>query len=104
MPMSDMKAPTVRPWPIDERTAFLAAVLLYVVTTAWGVLNDGFHSDDWRHVNGTSPLWTAIEGRWLLEVIFRDLLGERFLLPVQVTLAFPCFWWVARILAAVDAP
>jgi hypothetical protein len=104
MPMSDMKAPTVRPWPIDERTAFLAAVLLYVVTTAWGVLNDGFHSDDWRHVNGTSPLWTAIEGRWLLEVIFRDLLGERFLLPVQVTLAFPCFWWVARILAAHAAP
>jgi hypothetical protein len=104
MPMRDMPAAAARPWRIDERTAFRAAVLIYLVTTAWGVLNDGFHSDDWRHVNGTSPLWTAIEGRWLLEVIFRDLFGERFLLPVQVTLAFPCFWWVARTVAAHAAP
>lgn len=93
------------PWRrIDARGALLAAALLYLVTTGWGVLTDGFHSDDWRHVNGTSALWTAAEGRWLLEVIFRDLFGERFLLPVQVALAFPCLWWVARVLARHAAP
>jgi hypothetical protein len=93
------------PWRrIDARGALLAAVLLYLVTTGWGVLTDGFHSDDWRHVNGTSALWTAAEGRWLLEVIFRDLFGERFLLPVQVALAFPCLWWVAGVLARHAAP
>lgn len=84
---------------VDERTALLSAIVLYLVTTGWGVLNDGFHSDDWRHLGGASPLWTAVEGRWLLEVIFRDLFGERFLLPVQLALAFPCFWWTARVLA-----
>ncbi len=89
---------------IDWRAALLAAIVLYTVTTGWGVLNDGFHSDDWRHLNGTSPLWTAVEGRWLLEVIFRDLFGQRFLLPVQLALAFPCFWWVARVLARHAAP
>ena len=80
------------------------AALLYLLTTAYGVLNDGFHSDDWRHVAGVSPLWTAVEGRWFLEVIFRDLLGERFLLPVQLALAFPCLYWVARTLARHAAP
>lgn len=89
---------------LDRGGALLAALVLYLVTTGWGILNDGFHSDDWRHLTGTSPLWTAVEGRWLLEVIFRDLLGERFLLPVQVALAFPCFWWVARTLARHAAP
>jgi len=93
------------PWRrIDARGALLAALVLYLVTTGWGVLTDGFHSDDWRHLGGTSALWTAAEGRWLLEVIFRDLLGERFLLPVQVALAFPCLWWVARALARHAAP
>ncbi len=80
------------------------ALLLYGLTTGYGVLNDGFHSDDWRHVAGVSPLWTAVEGRWVLEVIFRDLLGERFLLPVQLSLAFPCLYWVARTLARRAAP
>ncbi|WP_347313467.1 glucosyltransferase domain-containing protein [Defluviimonas sp. SAOS-178_SWC] len=87
-----------------EVWAIAAAALLYVLTTAYGVLNDGFHSDDWRHVAGVSPLWTAVEGRWVLEVIFRDLLGERFLLPVQLALAFPCLYWVARTLARHAAP
>lgn len=94
--------------PRSERTAELRALglaaLLYLLTTAYGVLNDGFHSDDWRHVAGVSPLWTAVEGRWVLEVIFRDLLGERFLLPVQLALAFPCLYWVARTLARQAAP
>lgn len=85
---------------IDRQTASRAALALHVVTTAWDVVHDGFPSHDWRHLNGPSPLWTAIEGRWLPEVIVRDLLGENFLLPVQVALAFPCFWWVARTLAA----
>jgi hypothetical protein len=100
-----MRMTDAAPWRrIDARGALLAALVLYVVTTGWGILNDGFHSDDWRHVNGTSALWTAAEGRWLLEVIFRDLFGERFLLPVQVALAFPCFWWVAGVLARHAAP
>lgn len=90
-------------WSGEARTLMLA-VLLYLLSTAYGVLNDGFHSDDWRHVAGVSPLWTAVEGRWFLEVIFRDLLGERFLLPVQLALAFPCLYWVARTLARHAAP
>lgn len=100
-----MRLTDLAPWRrLDARGALLAAALLYLVTTGWGVLTDGFHSDDWRHVNGTSALWTGAEGRWLLEVIFRDLFGERFLLPVQVALAFPCMWWVAGVLARHAAP
>lgn len=87
-----------------EVRALGLALLLYVLTTGYGVLNDGFHSDDWRHVAGVSPLWTAVEGRWVLEVIFRELLGERFLLPVQLALAFPCLYWVARTLSRHVAP
>jgi hypothetical protein len=89
---------------IDGRSALVAAIVLYLTITGWGILNDGFHSDDWRHLNGTSALWTAVEGRWLLEIIYRDLLGERFLLPVQLALAFPCLWWVARTLSRHAAP
>lgn len=86
------------------RSALLAALVLYALTTGWGVLNDGFHSDDWRHLHGASPLWTRVEGRWVLEVIFRHLLGEHFLLPVQLALAFACFWWVAGVIARHAAP
>lgn len=89
---------------IGEARALGLALLLYALTTGYGVLNDGFHSDDWRHVAGVSPLWTAVEGRWVLEVIFRDLLGERFLLPIQIALAFPCLYWVARTLSRHAAP
>ncbi len=89
---------------LGEVRALGLAVLLYGLTTGYGVLNDGFHSDDWRHVAGVSPLWTAVEGRWVLEVIFRDLLGERFLLPIQLALAFPCLYWVARTLSRHVAP
>ncbi len=79
--------------------AFALAAGLFLLVTGYGVLNDGYHSDDWRHIAGVSPLWTAVEGRWLLEVIFRDLLGERFLLPIQLALAFPCLYWAAHILS-----
>ncbi len=89
--------------PGDAWALGLAAAL-FVLTTAYGVVHDGFHSDDWRHVAGVSPLWTAVEGRWFLEVIFRDLLGERFLLPIQLVLAFPCLYWVAQVLACHAAP
>lgn len=77
----------------------LIALGLYLIVTGWGLLNDGYHSDDWRHLTGASPLWTAVEGRWLLDFIYRFLLGERFLPPVQMALAFPCFFWVAWTLA-----
>jgi hypothetical protein len=79
--------------------SLLVALGLYLIVTAYGVLNDSFHSDDWRHLTGASPLWVAVEGRWLLDAIYRYLLGERFLLPVQLTLAFPCLYWVAWDLA-----
>lgn len=88
----------------NEGAALIAALALYALTLGWGVLTDGNHSDDWRHLNGTSPLWTKVEGRWLLEVIYRDLLGERFRPLLQVALAFPCFWWGARTLARHAAP
>jgi hypothetical protein len=79
--------------------SLLVAVALYLVVTVHGVLTDSFHSDDWRHLTGASPLWTRVEGRWLLDAIYRYLLGERFLLPIQLTLAFPCLCWVAWELA-----
>ena len=105
MPTSDRASHARFPFSAPgEGRALALALLLYILTTAFGVLNDGFHSDDWRHAAGVSPLWTAIEGRWFLEVIFRDLLGERFLLPVQLALAFPCLYWVAATLARHAAP
>lgn len=84
--------------------ALLIAALFYALTTGYGVITDGYHSDDWRHVHGTSPLWTALEGRWFLEVLYRGLLGERFLPAIQVALAFPCFYWIAGRLARHAAP
>lgn len=88
----------------SARGSLLAAALLYVVVTAYGVVNDGYHSDDWRHLTGASPLWVAVEGRWLLDLIYRDLLGERFLLPVQLLLAFPCLFGVSWLLARRAVP
>ncbi len=96
--------PTLLPDALTPRGAFLFAALAYILVTGFGVVNDGYHSDDWRHITGASPLWTSVEGRWLLEVIFRDLLGERFLQPVQLALAFPCLYWVALCLARHAAP
>jgi hypothetical protein len=84
---------------LTPKQGLLIALGLYLVVTGWGVLNDGYHSDDWRHLTGASPLWTAVEGRWLLDLIYRVLLGQRFLPPVQVALAFPCLFWVAWTLA-----
>ncbi|MCA0273708.1 MAG: glucosyltransferase domain-containing protein [Proteobacteria bacterium] len=84
---------------LTPKQGLLTALCLYLVVTGWGVLNDGYHSDDWRHLTGASPLWTAVEGRWLLDLIYRDILGQRFLPPVQAALAFPCFYWVAWTLA-----
>lgn len=84
---------------LTPRQGLLIALCLYLTVTGWGLLNDGYHSDDWRHLTGASPLWTAVEGRWLLDLIYRDLLGQRFLPPVQMALAFPCFYWVAWTLA-----
>ena len=90
--------------PLTARGSLLAAALLYVAVTAYGVVNDGYHSDDWRHLTGASPLWVAVEGRWLLDLIYRDLLGERFLLPVQLLLAFPCLFGAAWLLARRAVP
>ena len=84
---------------VTPMRSVLAALGIYLIVTGWGVVNDGYHSDDWRHLTGASPLWTAVEGRWLLDFIYRWLLGERFLPPVQLALAFPCFFWVAWTLA-----
>ena len=93
-----------RSGPLTARGSLLAAALLYLAVTAYGVVNDGYHSDDWRHLTGASPLWVAVEGRWLLDLIYRDLLGERFLLPVQLLLAFPCLFGVAWLLARRAVP
>lgn len=91
-------------WLTPGRSLRLA-LGLYLIVTVPGVLGDSFHSDDWRHLTGASPLWVAVEGRWLLDLIYRYLLGERFLLPIQLALAFPCLYWVARELAGrVSAP
>lgn len=50
-------------WGVTPKQGLLIALCLYLVVTGWGVLNDGYHSDDWRHLTGASPLWTAVEGR-----------------------------------------
>lgn len=90
-------------WVTPARSV-AAAAILYAVVTGYGVLNDGYHSDDWRHLTGASPLWVAVEGRWLLDLIYRALLGEHFLLPVQLALAFPCFFATAWLIAGRAAP
>ncbi len=95
--MTDVRPDPAR-WLTPARS-LAVALGLYLVVTCYGVLNDGYHSDDWRHLTGASPLWVGSEGRWLLDLIYRFVLGERFLLPLQLTLAFPCFYWVASVLA-----
>ena len=85
---------------VTPARSLVAAALLFTIVTGYGVLNDGYHSDDWRHLTGASPLWVAVEGRWLLDLIYRGLLGEKFLLPVQLALAFPCLFATAWLLAA----
>lgn len=95
--MNDLLLRAIR--AVTPMRSLLIALGLYLLVTGWGLLNDGYHSDDWRHLAGASPLWTAVEGRWLLDFIYRFLLGERFLPPVQMAMAFPCFFWVAWTLA-----
>ncbi|MEZ5779552.1 MAG: glucosyltransferase domain-containing protein [Paracoccaceae bacterium] len=87
------------PARLKQNGALALALALYLIVTVYGVLNDGYSSDDWRHINGASDIWAGVEGRWLLDVIYRYLLGERFLPQLQLTLAFPCFYGTAYLLA-----
>lgn len=82
----------------------LSALLLFGLVTGLGLMVEGYNADDWRHLAGDYVPWTATEGRWVMEVIFRDLLGDRFRMPLQLTLAFLCFLAVAWILARAVAP
>ena len=84
---------------LTHRRAFILASVVYLLVTVYGVLNDGYLADDWRHINGASDVWAGVEGRWLLDAIYRYLLGERFMPPLQLMLAFPCFYGTAYFLA-----
>lgn len=79
---------------------FVAAALgLYAAITGFGLLVEGYNPDDWRHLAGDYVPWASNEGRWVMEVIFRDLLGNRFLMPLQLALAFLCFLAIAWVLS-----
>ncbi|MBL9060739.1 MAG: hypothetical protein JNK88_12030, partial [Mangrovicoccus sp.] len=82
----------------------LAALVVYALVTGLGLMVEGYNADDWRHLAGDYVPWTATEGRWVMEVIFRDLLGDRFRMPLQLALAFLCFLAISWTLAGAVAP
>ncbi len=82
----------------------LAALVLFGLVTGLGLMVEGYNADDWRHLAGDYVPWTATEGRWAMEVIFRDLLGDRFRMPLQLVLAFLCFLAMSWIIARAVAP
>ena len=77
----------------------LVALAVYAVVTGFGLMVEGYNPDDWRHLAGDYAPWASGEGRWVMEVIFRDLLGNRFLMPLQLALAFLCFLAIAWVLS-----
>ncbi|MDH5528646.1 MAG: glucosyltransferase domain-containing protein [Paracoccaceae bacterium] len=98
-------------WPVHwgVTAALLACLAVYLSGTAPWLVMDGPNPDDWRQMAGAPaggmPLnWTTEEGRWAMDLIFVYLFGERFLTPLQVALAFPCFFWIAHCLAGRAAP
>jgi len=83
--------------------------LIWFAVTGWGILMAGPNPDDWRQMAGAPPgpmplNWTDDEGRWAMELIYVRLLGERFLTPLQILLAFPCLAGIAHLLARRAAP
>ncbi|MCA8880678.1 MAG: glucosyltransferase domain-containing protein [Rhodobacteraceae bacterium] len=82
----------------------IAALAVYVAVTWIGLTFEGYNSDDWRHLNGFTQTWGDREGRWAMDLIFSDLLGGRFHMPLQIGLAFLCFAAVAWIVAGEAVP
>ena len=81
----------------------LVALVLYVAVTGFGLMVEGYNPDDWRHLAGDYAPWASNEGRWVMEVIFRDVMGNRFLMPAQLAVAFLCFLAIAWSLAGAVA-
>lgn len=79
--------------------ALILCLIVYLMVTASGVLLAGNNSDDWRDLAGVPSKWAELEGRWFMDVIYRFVLGERPLLPLQIVLAFGCMFATSHILA-----
>lgn len=77
---------------LSLRQAFIICALFYVSITGIGLMIEGHNFDDWRHMHGASDLWAGPEGRWSMDFLFRYIMMERFHLPLQILLAFPCLW------------
>ena len=99
----NMENPAPGRWAILRQFGLAHAVILclivYLTVTASGVLMAGNNSDDWRDLAGAPGKWAELEGRWFMDVIYRYVLGERPLLPLQIVLAFGCMFATSRILA-----
>lgn len=87
------------------------SLALFLMASAPGLILDGRTPDDWRQVHGAPvggmPLnWTTEEGRWLMEVIFVHLLGERFLPALQAGLAAIILFLASAMIAraAIGVP
>ncbi|MCO6511548.1 MAG: glucosyltransferase domain-containing protein [Aridibacter famidurans] len=85
-------------------TGALVSAGLFALITGSGLLNEGFNSDDWRHFGGIPSNWAEVEGRWVMDFIFRYILAQRFLLPIQLTLAFACFLVSSILIAKYSVP
>lgn len=89
--------------------AAVVSFLIFGLATAPGLISDGFNPDDWRQVHGAPvggmPLnWTTEEGRWVMELYYVHLLGERFRPVLQSVLAAAVFFLLAALLARRAVP
>ena len=75
---------------LSMKSAIFVCALIYTVVTGFGLMTEGYNFDDWRHLDGTPELWAGPEGRWVMDFLFRFIMMERFHLPLQILLAFPC--------------
>lgn len=77
-----------------EIAALIAMAVIFITVTGHGLVLEGNNSDDWRHVTG-AYLWGVVEGRWFMEIIFRDVFNGPFHTLAQLVLAFGCFSFIA---------
>lgn len=92
-------ASSLRPWHFLGMTAVLFAAI-----TAHGLWYEGYNSDDWRHLSGLIDLWSASEGRWVQDLLFRYVLGGTFNLPLQLPLSYLCFAAIAWLITQQTTP
>lgn len=84
---------------LSHAYVLILSAILYASVTGIGLLFEGYNFDDWRHLGATPELWAGPEGRWVMDFLYRFVMQEQFLLPLQILLAFPCLYGCSYLLA-----